>query len=341
MKCGTFCVISFSVMTILNPFKIVPFAPELQNAWDDFVHASKNGTFLLHRDFMEYHQDRFVDASLLIYKNQELVALFPANRVDREVYSHQGLTYGGVVTNQEMKYSDFVSVFQSILTYWRSLEVTFIEIKKIPNFYSSVFNDEIDHLAFVLQANVRRVDTCSVVPLRSFTISKSKIRDAEKARKKGVKVQEVKEFSFFWEHILSYNLRNRYQTQPVHSYTEIVMLQQKFPSNIRFYEITLEQKVIGGTVLFIDKDVVHVQYISGLEAYKSTGALDFLFVTLLQKFSKTHHFFDFGTSNVNNGYQINKGLLQWKEAFGARTVIQPFYRFDTKKYSQLDLIFDL
>jgi hypothetical protein len=33
--------------------------------WNTFVNQAKNATFLFHRDFMEYHKDRFEDYSRL------------------------------------------------------------------------------------------------------------------------------------------------------------------------------------------------------------------------------------------------------------------------------------
>ncbi|MGA9639546.1 MAG: FemAB family protein, partial [Flavobacterium sp.] len=49
--------------------------------WNDFISQAKNATFLFHRDFMEYHQDRFEDYSLMVFDNEKLVAVLPANRV--------------------------------------------------------------------------------------------------------------------------------------------------------------------------------------------------------------------------------------------------------------------
>ena len=89
-----------------------------KSIWDSFIDVSKNGTFLFKRDFMDYHSDRFEDHSLLIYKNSELVALFPANIESENVYSHQGLTYGGLIVNQDIKLNDFISVFGKILKYF-------------------------------------------------------------------------------------------------------------------------------------------------------------------------------------------------------------------------------
>ena len=37
----------------------------MANEWNDFVRASKNGTFLFCRGFMDYHADRYKDASLV------------------------------------------------------------------------------------------------------------------------------------------------------------------------------------------------------------------------------------------------------------------------------------
>jgi hypothetical protein len=47
---------------------------------------SQNATFLFHRDFMEYHEERFHDYSLLIFEEDKLIAV-PANRVGDTVYS--------------------------------------------------------------------------------------------------------------------------------------------------------------------------------------------------------------------------------------------------------------
>ena len=64
--------------------------------WNDFVSESSNGTFLFLREYMEYHADRFTDYSLLVYDGNKLLALLPANRSGDVLYSHAGLTYGGV-----------------------------------------------------------------------------------------------------------------------------------------------------------------------------------------------------------------------------------------------------
>ena len=50
---------------------IVKYSSEKRNEWNEFLCESKNGLFLFDRDYMEYHSDRFVDFSLMIYKRDE------------------------------------------------------------------------------------------------------------------------------------------------------------------------------------------------------------------------------------------------------------------------------
>jgi len=69
---------------------------------------------------MEYHNDRFEDYSLLIHKNNKLVAVLPANKKEGTVYSHQGLTYGGLVISSKIKLPDYIVLFQEVLQFLES-----------------------------------------------------------------------------------------------------------------------------------------------------------------------------------------------------------------------------
>ena len=53
---------------------------------------------------------------------------------------------------------------------------------------------------------------------------------------------------------------------------------------------------------------------------------------------KNKKFFDFGISNENEGKIINKGLLKWKESFGARAIVHDFYEVKTSNYYLLENI---
>ena len=111
---------------------ILPYSVNKRDVWNSFVDESKQGTFLFNRNFMDYHADRFFDCSLLVYDddNEEsigddscLLALFPANWVEEEktVYSHQGLTYGGLLTKTGTTQVEVLAILQKVFMYYRML----------------------------------------------------------------------------------------------------------------------------------------------------------------------------------------------------------------------------
>ena len=83
----------------------------MADAWNHFVAQSKNGTFLLDRRYMDYHADRFEDHSLMVYRQGKLYALLPGNVKNGIFYSHQGLTYGGLMMNEKATAAEVTSIF--------------------------------------------------------------------------------------------------------------------------------------------------------------------------------------------------------------------------------------
>jgi hypothetical protein len=64
---------------------------------------SKNGTFMLDRNYMDYHSDRFIDHSLIFYDEKDkLIAGMPASLHENEIISHGGITYGGIISDKKM-----------------------------------------------------------------------------------------------------------------------------------------------------------------------------------------------------------------------------------------------
>ena len=58
---------------------IKKFTYDLEKTWDDFVNKQYFGTIYHTRQFINYHPyDRFIDESILIYDNDELICVLPA-----------------------------------------------------------------------------------------------------------------------------------------------------------------------------------------------------------------------------------------------------------------------
>ena len=83
-------------------FEVRRYTPDKASEWNRFVAQSKNGTFLFDRRFMDYHADRFEDCSLMVYRQGALYALLPANIKNDVLFSHGGLTYGGLIMSRHI-----------------------------------------------------------------------------------------------------------------------------------------------------------------------------------------------------------------------------------------------
>ena len=295
---------------------------------------------MFHRDFMEYHQDKFQDFSLLVYKKEKLVAVFPANKSYKDVYSHQGLTYGGLVLKSDVKFDTVFQIFGELLEYLKACSVDNLFLKQIPSIYNSTFTEELQYLTFILKAKLVRRDTLSVIDLnRKLKISNNRLEGYKRGVKNQLKIVEEDDFELFWNTILIENLKRKHGALPVHSLAEITQLKKTFPKNIRQFNVYNGNKIVAGTTIFESEYVAHSQYISGDKNKNVLGSLDFLHLYLIREVFINKRFFDFGTSNENNGLQINKGLQFWKEGFGARTVTQDFYKIKTDNFDLLNNVF--
>ena len=300
--------------------------------WNSFVETAKNATFLFHRDFMEYHADRFNDYSLLVFENKKLVAIVPANRVGETVYSHQGLSYGGLIYGENIKTEVVVLILKTILKFLNEHKIDKLYFKIIPSIYNKKPAEEINYALFLANSKLVRCDSLSVIDLNTrFEFSKLRKRNIKKIKDQNkLLIVWEKTFKPFWETILIPNLEKKFNVKPVHTLIEIENLRQKFRHNIHQFDLYKNDKLICGTTIFETDNVAHAQYISGNEG------LDYLFNHLITNHFKEKNFFDFGTSNELNGTKLNAGLSNFKESFGASTIVQNFYEIDTKSYNLLD-----
>ena len=325
----------------MNSFKIIKYTSVHYNLWNDFVANAKNATFLFHRDFMEYHSDRFEDNSLLIFdEKKKLVAIFPANRIGNKLFSHQGLTYGGLVLDEKSKLSELIQLNHQLFKYLFDSGFDKVQLKIIPPIYNSFPSDEMEYISFLLQAKLIRRDAIAILELTNKIVpSRVRKRGIEIGEKHQLKIVEETTFDLFWEELLIPNLAQKYQTKPIHSLEEITYLKTKFSELIRQFNVYFENKIVGGVTVFVTKNVIHPQYISGNKAFNTKlGGLDFLYNHLIQNVFSNDKYFDFGISNENNGLHLRESLHYWKESFGARTIVQNFYEIETKNYVNLNQV---
>lgn len=331
---------------------ILPYSINKRDEWNRFVEESKQGTFLLDRNFMDYHADRFFDCSLLVYSDDvseseasydSLVAVFPANWKEEEktVYSHQGLTYGGLLTRTRITQSEVLQIFQKILIYYEGyLGAKSVVYKPIPYIYSRIPSQEDLYALFRAGGQLIARGVATVVsvsnPLNMRTL---RLRQAKKALEHGFYIERMKEgdevcLREYWA-VLEGVLKEHHNTRPVHTVEEMALLMQRFPKHIKVYVVkNTDARVVSGIVVFETDTVAHVQYIASSSEGRKFGALDLLLRHLCGEKYKEKEYIDFGISTENGGRYLNEGLIFQKEGFGGRAVCYDMYRIELDR-SQL------
>lgn len=322
---------------VLKQFKIKKYDQTYFDLWNNLVSNSKNGTFLFNRDFMEYHSNRFEDFSLLVFDEKDkLVAILPANKVGNELFSHQGLTYGGLIYNDNLKSELIINIFYDVLKFLHENSFEKITIKCIPVIYHKKPSDEMLYVLFLLESKLIRRDLLAVIDLeKENSISKGRMEGVSKGVKNELVIVEESNFENFWNFILIPNLYEKHNALPVHSLKEIEYLHSKFPKNIRQFNVYKNSEIVAGTTIFESEQVAHAQYISANSTKSELGSLDYLYYHLMTNVFKDKKFLDFGISNEKNGKLLNKGLSFWKESFGASAITQDFYEVEVSKYVNL------
>jgi len=298
-------------------------------AWDAFVRASRNGTFLFERGYMDYHRDRFPDHSLVVRDAEgDVVAVLPAHAAGDTVGSHGGLSYGGLVIGPRMTTPPFLRAFEAVLVALRDAGFRALDYKTIPHIYHRQPAEEDRYALLLLGAQLTRRDLLSVVDRGNpLPYQHRRARGIKKAQAAGVRVEVETGFAEFWE-LLGATLAKRFDATPVHTLAEIQALRDRFPDGIRLHTARRDGELLAGVVTYESERAAHAQYIAASPAGRAAGALDLVFDELLGDSRRELAYFDFGGSHQDGGRAINEGLIDQKEGFGARSVAHDQYRID-------------
>lgn len=297
--------------------------------WDSFIGKSKNGTFLFKRGYMEYHNDRFEDCSLLVYDNNKLRAVLPANVKDNILQSHGGLTYGGLISDGCMTTEAAMEMFSEINKYLLEQGIEKVVYKPTPWIYHTLPAEE-DLYAIIQVCGAklisREISSTVYLPNRP-KFSQLRRRCVNKARRNGIIVRESNDIATFWN-ILNANLEGRYGVSPVHTEKELSLLASRFPDSIKLFMAYDGEEALGGTLVFVMNEIVHTQYIAASPKGKTVGALDMVFDELINEEFSNYRFLDFGKSTEHHGIWLNKNLIHQKEGFGGRGVCYDVYEWN-------------
>lgn len=299
--------------------------------WDEAVARCPMATFLHTRRYLAYHGDRFQDVSLLLKdEKQKILGLFPA-AVDptdeHRVVSHPGLTFGGLAHAGELYGERIIEALENLRRYYASQGFATLRYKAVPYIYHQAPSGDDLYGLFRLGAKRFRCDLSCAIDLRNRCRPSSRRRRClKKALRLGVEVLEGDEFiDELWQ-VVEENLQRKLAGKPVHSRAEIRYLHSLFPENICFLIGRIRGQTVAGLTLFSTQSVMKAQYIASSEVGSDVCALDAVLQHAIEKAGREgHNYFDFGTSNRNDGQHLSASLYQFKSEFGAGGVAHEFY----------------
>lgn len=302
---------------------------EDKELWNSFVSKARNATFLFDRNYMDYHADRFDDNSFMFYHKGKLKAVLPANVAGDTLYSHQGLTYGGLLLDKKATVEDVLECFDSLNSWLRENGISKVVYKALPWIYQQYPSEEdLYALTWKCKAQLISRDISSTIVIdNKLKFAESRKSGIRKALSLNIEVGESNDVDGFW-HVLEDNLGNRYNAKPVHTSSEMKLLMSRFPNNIKLYVAKMNGEIVGGTLIYVTPQVVHTQYISASVEGKKHGALDLLFDYIINKVYANCSYFDFGKSTEQGGAYLNEPLIFQKEGFGGRGVCYDWYQWE-------------
>lgn len=310
----------------MSDFFVERYSNESVNEWNHFALSAKNSHFMFKRDYMDYHSDRFEDNSLIIRNSKgSICALLPANSNNGGLYSHEGLTFGGLLLPLNISLERVLLIFKKICEYLKEFGFSKLVYKAVPYIYSKLpSQDDLYALHFLGAKNIRR-DASSAIDL-SMPVRYSKGRkwSVKKAHDQEIDIIKSDQFELFWP-LLNDVLKNQHDTRPVHTIDEIQSLSDKFPNNIKLHMALYKGEIVAGAVVYETDVVAHTQYLANSDQGRDISALDLLLDDLIKVEYNSKRFFDFGISTIEAGKKLNSGLASQKEGFGARTIVHDFY----------------
>jgi hypothetical protein len=312
----------------IKMIKIIKYSAKYKIHWNNFLYNSNIDHFFFNRDFIEYHKKKFIDNSLIFIKNKKIIALFPASINGNILYSHSGLTYGGIITNIKFGLFDFQDLLKALNEYSKKIKLKKIIIKQIPFIHKHNQNNLDEYTLFLNNGKIIYREPNSVIFLNELNFPWSTLKSKfQKSKQNNVIFSNNihNDLLIDYYDLLSYNLLDRYKTKPTHSLSDLRYLSSKFPENIKLFTAKQKNQILGGILLFINSTSIHTQYFASNEVGRKLNVLDCLIYKIIKKYKNNKKYISLGISSEKNGKQINNGLLTYKSKLRSRLILNDTY----------------
>lgn len=321
---------------------LVPYDQSKAQEWDAFVETSRNGTLFHARRFLSYHPpERFVDRSMLIYRNDRLIAVFPGAEQLRDGSkwwsSYPGSTYGGLVLADGTMLEDTVAALHALAARAREDGFAGIEMRLSEQAFRRRPSDDLEFGLWWLGFEQRAVELSTSIPVfQGFELAQRAYREdtrrnVRKASKGGVRVAWSDDFATYWA-ILTQNLV-KHGAHPTHTLEEILRLRDLCGDRIKLAVAEVGGVMAAGVVVFVaNQTCYHSFYIAQNYEYQQSRALSAVIDFLVRwGADESFRYFNLGISTEGAGTMVNWGLFTFKQGFGGAGYARASYRLTLER----------
>lgn len=311
-----------------HEIEIRRYGSEDRVAWDAFVYEAKNGHFMLTRGYMDHHGDTFLDASMMFYRKNRLIAVMPAHVDDGVLWSHRGLSFAGVISHRRMRTSWMLDLFERLRARLVEDGLQALMYKTVPWPYQDYPAEEDLYALYLMGATCEDMKvTYALRPSHFAGVHETARNLRNRAVRAGVTVRLTNELATFFE-IHRQMHEERHMAEPLHSYEELAELTERFPEHILLYGAFEEETMIGGLMVFVDRTTVRMQKMGltsrGRELYVQSLLVD----ALMREADFQDRWIDFGTSMDPSTGGLQHPVAFFKETLGGAAIVTRTFRLE-------------
>lgn len=321
-------------------YRIVKFSEECAEEWDDFVLTkSVNGTFLQTRNFLNYHpKGRFIDASLMVYHKNRLIAVIPACELDEEgkiLFSHKGSTFGGIIIKKDYYTAEKVIEIIKTVDDYVVEKYKKIILKITSDLFSTDSSDLLQYALSYCGYN-NYIELSTYVDLKNMpediieSFDRNKMRNILKCEEHALVFRELtldSEIEAFYN-LLEINL-SKYGVKPIHTVEEIKNFKyERIPNNVKFYGVFENEVQVAGGMLFVfeQANVIHAQNLSADYHFTEYSPITYLYYRIIKQAKEDgYNYLSWGISTEEQGKILNFGLIRNKESYGSKHQVNRTY----------------
>ncbi len=306
--------------------------------WEEFLDGPTDGTLFHRPSFLAYHPEaRFRVHWLRAVRRERTLGVIPLAEAENDggtfLASPYGGSFGGWATRPGLGVADHVELLEALADWTgeRGFGALVISSRPVP------YRTNGDGAEFALAARGARVvarDITHIAPLHGNEedlvgrLRGTSRRGARKAERLGTTVRRGTPDDLARCHALLVEDRSRVDARPTHDLDELEWLWRSRPDDITLWLAENDGELVGGALTFRATPQIALGFYtarsSAPEAERCMNLVNER--CLIEAQAEGLAWFDFGTSSI--GGQLNVGLSEFKEGFGARPFVRETWRLE-------------